>query len=457
MGKLWGGRFDENDLDPKVMDFSSSLQVDRELAEYDCASTIVHVEMLGARGILAKEEQDELVDVLKGLLARIQKGEWEPSGHEDIHSAIQEYIEKAAPVSSRKMHTGRSRNEQVVNDVRLYCRDNIDRVSGLIKAFQKQLVLLAERNPEAIIPGYTHLNRAQPVLFAHLLMSYVEMLSRDAERFDDAGKRCDVSVMGSGALAGSALELDREFSARRSGFSAVHSNSMDAVSDRDFMAEAVWCLAMTAVHLSRICEDLILYSIPEFGFIEIGSAYCTGSSLMPQKRNPDVLELVRGRSASVISDLNSLLVLQKALPHTYNRDLQEDKAPLFRSFATVKASLEMMAGLVGTVTYRETASMEALDNEFIYATDIAEYLVGKGVAFKDAHDIVGAMVKKCSEKGMNISDLSISDLKAFSEELDEGVYALLNARVSVRNKKTPGSTNPKMVSSRVAEWKKKLK
>ncbi|MFQ5952049.1 MAG: argininosuccinate lyase [Candidatus Omnitrophota bacterium] len=457
MSKLWGGRFSKGKMDPRVMEFTSSLDVDRILAKYDCLSSIVHVEMLSKCGFLSKEEKKALLEALDELSKQIEKGVWTGGAYEDVHSAIQAYVEKKAPEAAKKLHTGRSRNEQVVNDVRLYCKDSIQHITDLITDLQKELVDLAERTQDIIVPGYTHLKRAQPILFAHLVMAYIEMLQRDKERFDDAGRRCDVSVMGSGALAGSALELDRKFTAEKLKFKNVSSNSIDAVSDRDFIVEIVAALSFVAVHLSRISEDFIIYSTSEFGFLEIGEDYCTGSSLMPQKKNPDVLELFRGKASGVISALNSLLVLLKGLPQTYNRDLQEDKKPLFESVELVSDELEIMAGLVKTIKLEKERAKEALEDEFIYATDLAEYLVRKGVAFKDAHDIVGSIVKHCADKGVNISDLSISELKKFSEKLEEDICDYLNPETSVKMKKTSGGTNPEFVRKEIASWKKKLR
>ena len=457
MNKLWGGRFDKKGLNANVLKFTSSLDIDSKLAKYDCLSSQAHVEMLAKCGILSREEKQALLSALDEVLGKIEDGTLQLADAEDIHSLIQSYVENVAPEASKKLHTGRSRNEQVVNDVRLYCRENIEAVIGLIANLQKAIVALAEENAGALVPGYTHLNRAQPVLFAHLLLAYVEMLQRDSERLEDAMGRLDVSVMGSGALAGSALELDRKFVAEKLSFSKISANSIDAVSDRDFVAELISGLCFIAVHLSRISEDLILYSTPEFGFIDIGAEYCTGSSLMPQKKNPDVLELIRGKSASVISALNSVFVLLKGLPHSYNRDLQEDKKPLFESVELVSDELAIMAELIGTIEMNPGAAEKALEDEFIYATDLAEYLVRKGVAFKEAHDVVGSIVKQCDEKGINISDLSISELKNFSEALEDDVYGLLNAETSVNNKKTEGSTNPGLVAKEIAKWKKKLK
>lgn len=457
MGKLWGGRFSGEAMDPKVMEFTSSLDVDSVLAKYDCMASRVHAEMLAKCGFISGAEKDALTKALDEAAAEIENGTFSPEGYEDIHSAIQGYVEKSAPEAAKKLHTGRSRNEQVVNSVRMYCVEKTEGLVALIRGLQKSFVALAGKTADVAVPGYTHLNRAQPVLFAHLALAYTEMLERDAGRLEDAGRRLDVSVMGSGAIAGSALELDRKFVASKLGFAGISANSIDAVSDRDFMAETVSALSLVMVHLSRICEDLILYSIPEFGFIEMGAGYCTGSSLMPQKKNPDVLELVRGKSASVISALNSLLVLQKGLPHAYNRDLQEDKKPLFESVDTTAKCLAIMAPLVDSIIVNKENAVRALGDEALYATDMAEYLVRKGVAFKDAHDVVGKIVKHCAESGVKISDLSLSGMKEFSDMMEGDVFALLDPEVSVGNKRTHGSTNPEFVNKEIAGWKKKLK
>jgi len=456
MTALWGGRFNEKEMDPRVLEFTSSLGVDKVLAGYDCLASKVHVQMLEKCGYITLEEQRSIAAALDEFMQEFNEGSIDLSGYEDIHSVVQAYVEKKSPLAAKKMHTGRSRNEQVVNDVRLYCKDAVDMIVELIRDLERNIVELARTNREIIIPGYTHLNRAQPVLFAHLVMSYVEMLERDIGRLEDTKKRCDVCVMGSGALAGSALKLDRKFAAEKLKFTSVSANSIDSVSDRDFIVEFLAALSIASVHLSRISEDFILYSTVEFGFLTIGEAYCTGSSLMPQKKNADVLELIRGRSAQMIGSLNSLLILLKGLPQSYNRDLQEDKKYLFESVEMAKALFSMMAGLVGTIKLDEKRSQETLKDEFIYATDLAEYLVGKGVSFQDAHQIVGSIVKHCIKKDINISDLSIAEIKDFSEKFGEDIYGYLNPETSINMKKTSGSTNPDLVKNQIAVWAKKL-
>ncbi|MFA6636003.1 MAG: argininosuccinate lyase [Candidatus Omnitrophota bacterium] len=457
MGKLWGGRFSGENIDPDVLEFTSSLGVDKILAKYDCFSSKTHVEMLAKCGYITEAEKKALLGALEDLKEKIDSGRFQAEGFEDIHSAVQDHVEKRCPDEAKKLHTARSRNEQVVNDVRLYCKEISGELSVLIRTLQKSFVDLAGKNRDVIIPGYTHLNRAQPVLFAHVLIAYVEMLERDIGRIKDAAKRSDISVMGSGAIAGSALKLDRKFVAEKLGFSDVSANSIDSVADRDFMAELLAALSIVAVHLSRISEDLILYGTSEFSFITMGERFTTGSSLMPQKKNPDVLELIRARSANVIGALNSILILLKAQPHAYNRDLQEDKKFLFEAVEVVSGCLRMMAALTPTISVNAGTAREALLDEFIYATDIAEYLVRKGVSFSDAHRIVGNMVGHCASKEINISGLSLVELKGFSEFLEGDVFSLLNSEASVSGKKTEGSTNPELVGNQIDRWKKKLK
>ncbi|MBF0252358.1 MAG: argininosuccinate lyase [Candidatus Omnitrophica bacterium] len=456
MNKLWGGRFKSQGMSPEVMDFTESLSIDYVLVKYDCTASKVHAETLLEAGYITKEEKNKICLVLDELLTEIENGTISFKGHEDIHSAVQSYVEEKAPLESKKMHTGRSRNEQVVNDVRLYCKDNIDAIVELIENLQSAIVKLAKNNLDVIMPGYTHLNHAQPILFSHLVMSYVEMLERDKTRLLDAKKRSDISVMGSGAIAGSALNLDRFFTAKKLCFSSVSNNSIDSVSDRDFMAEFLSALAIIGVHLSRMSEDLILYSTAEFAFVDISEKYCTGSSLMPQKKNADVLELIRGKSAQLIGSLNSLLVLLKGLPHAYNRDLQDDKKYLFESVELVKKELVLFEGIISTLKVDKDKTAQQLKDEFIYATDLAEYLVRKGVAFKEAHDIVGSIIKCSISENIRIADMPLKKIKEFSKEFDKDVFDLLDPIKSVSGKKTYGSTNPVMVKKEIFLWNKKM-
>ncbi|KJJ85069.1 argininosuccinate lyase [Candidatus Omnitrophus magneticus] len=454
--KLWGGRFEGKDIPSKILDFTSSLNDDKILAGVDAVSSIVHAETLAKAGYVSKKEKDEIIAGLNDFLNKLNAGKIEFSGYEDVHSLVQAYVENKARDASKKMHTGRSRNEQIVNDVRLYTKEAVDKLIGAIRHLQKNLLETGEREFGKIIPGYTHINRAQPILFSHLILAYIEMLERDRTRLLDAKARCDISVMGSGAIAGSSLDLDRKFIAELLGFKEVSANSIDSVSDRDFMIEILSCLSIMAVHLSRMAEDMILYSSSEFGYLDMGEEFCTGSSLMPQKKNADVLELIRGRSSLVIGALNALLVLLKGLPHAYNRDLQEDKKIFFNAISLLDSELDIMASIAVTLTVKEKISLEKLGDEFIYATDIAEYLVRKGISFKEAHWISGSIVKKCIEKNINISGLKIMELKEFCEKFEEDIYKLLNAGMSIKMKKTIGSTNPNMVKKEIKKWKKFL-
>lgn len=455
MSKLWGGRFSEDAMDERVLAFTSSVDIDGILAKYDCLASKVHVETLYRAKILSSEERQDLLNVLDKLLEKIANDSFSSEGYEDIHSAVHGFVKEKLPETGGKLHTGRSRNEQIVNDVRLYIKDVVRALEKSIKKVQSALVRSAGKDPGSVLPGYTHLNRAQPVVWGHLLLSYVEMLERDISRLAGVFDRTDMSVMGSGALAGNGLGFDRDFTAKKLGFSKISQNSMDAVSDRDFICELLFAIAMTGVHLSRISEDMILYSSSEFGFVEMDGRYCTGSSLMPQKKNADVLELIRGRSSVLISSLNGVMILLKGLPHCYNRDLQDDKRFLSDSVKLITDMLDMLAMVSSSLKINKENALKALENEFIYATDIAEYLVKKGVAFEKAHHSVGQMVKYCSSENIKITDLSPARLKSFNEEFEEDVLDLLDPQVSVKSKNTEGSSNPRKVKERLSFWKKK--
>ena len=456
--KLWGGRFSETKMDPLVMEFTTSINIDKILAKYDCLSSKIHVQMLSKCGFVTTEEQSKICSTIDEFLEDFNNNKIDLEKFEDIHSAVQSYVEEKLPVSGKKMHTARSRNEQIVNDVRLYCKDSLVTIREQLIGLKKELLVLAERSIDIIIPGYTHLNRAQPILFSHLIMAYIEMLNRDYIRLGEILDRCDISVMGSGALAGSALDLDREFVSKKLGFKTISSNSLDAVSDRDFIAEVISGIVFIAIHFSRIAEDFILYSIQEFGFLEIGQSYCTGSSLMPQKKNPDVLELIRGKTSSIISALNNIFILLKGLPHTYNRDLQEDKKPLIESIETISMEIEIMTKLVSSIKIKERITCNIFKNDdFIYSTDLAEYLVKKNVPFKQAHDIVGSIVKFCIENSKKISELTLIEIKEFSDKIEKDIFDLLKPDISVKNKKTYGSTNPEQVKEQIKKWKNRLR
>ncbi len=395
--RLWGGRFSE-DGDARVADFTRSIGIDAALALDDLRGSIAHVRGLGRAGLLMDDEVAALVGGLEGLAGDVEAGTlaWDPD-LEDVHMNLEAALtERVGPVAG-KLHTGRSRNDQVATDLRLWLRRAIDRLDGAILEMERALVDLAERHMDAVLPGATHIQPAQPVLFAHHLLAYVEMLERDRGRLADARRRANVSPLGSGALAGAGYPIDREAVAEELGFGGVTANSLDAVSDRDFVVETLAAAALGMVHLSRLAEEITWWSNPAFGFVRVSDAFSTGSSMMPNKRNPDPAELVRGKSAGVIAALTAVLGLLKGLPLAYQRDLQEDKPPLFVAVSTWEASLEVMAGLIATLTIDEQRMREAAGEGFITATAVADALVRRGVPFRTAHHIVGSLVAQAEE------------------------------------------------------------
>lgn len=403
--RLWGGRF-SGQTDPRTTDFTRSVDVDRELALDDVAGSIAHVRGLGRAGLLSEVEVAELVAGLEGLRAEVEAGSfpWDPS-LEDVHLNLEAALaERIGPLAG-KLHTGRSRNDQVATDLRLWTRRAIDRLDAAILRFEAALVGLAEREGDAVLPGTTHIQPAQPVLFAHHLLAYVEMLERDRGRLADARRRLNVSPLGSGALAGAGYPLDREATAHELGFDGVTANSLDAVSDRDFVVEVLAAIALAMVHLSRLAEEITWWSNPRFGFVRVADAFSTGSSMMPNKRNPDPAELVRGRAATVIGDLAGMLALLKGLPLAYQRDLQEDKAPLFGAVRILEASLGVMAGLVETLSVDRLRMREAAEEGYTTATAVADALVRRGVPFRVAHHIVGSLVAQAEEAGIGLAEV----------------------------------------------------
>ncbi len=390
--RLWGGRFSEAN-DPRVTEFTRSVELDRALAEDDLVGSIAHVRGLGRAGLLVADEVDALVAGLEGLRGEVAAGTlaWDPD-LEDVHLNLEAALADRIGPLAGKLHTGRSRNDQVATDLRLWLRRSIAALDRAIVGLERALVGLAERDGDAVLPGSTHLQPAQPVLLAHHLLAYVEMLERDRGRLDDAGRRANLSPLGAGALAGAGYPLDREATARELGFDGVTANSLDAVSDRDFVVETLAGVALGMVHLSRLAEELTWWSNPRFGFVRVADAYSTGSSMMPNKRNPDPAELVRGRAARLIGDLAGLLALLKGLPLAYQRDLQEDKAPLFAGVATFEASLGVMAGLMATLTIDRGRMRSAAAEGFTTATSVADALVRRGLPFRTAHHVVGALV-----------------------------------------------------------------
>jgi len=455
--KLWGGRFSKR-TDPLVEAYTGSLYYDWLMALYDLQGSIAHAKMLGRCRIVTAAESRKLVQGLTRLQRAVQAGTLRPDPRaEDVHTVVQQALERAIGPVARKLHTARSRNDQVALDLRLYCRDAVGWLTGKTAEVQRALVGLAGRYPGVIIPGYTHLQRAQPIVLAHQLLAYVEMLQRDIERLSDAQARINVMPLGSGALAGTSLPIDRAYVAKLLGFARISTNSMDAVSDRDFAAELLSVLASIAVHLSRLAEDLILWATEEFGLLQLDDAFATGSSLMPQKKNPDVLELIRGQAAFVIGQHTAFLTMLKGLPLTYNRDLQWDKRLLFEPVLSVEESLGVLALLIRSSSVSRSAAQRLTSNDTMCATDVAEYLVGRGVAFADAHAVVGRVVAFAERQGKRLRDVTLPQWQRFSSRFDRGVLAVVDPQRSVSRKRSLGSTNPRQVAAAIRRWRQRLR
>ena len=449
--KPWGGRFSEP-TDRQVEAFTSSLHFDRRLFRYDIEGSVAHARMLGRQGIISQREARTIVAGLRKVLADIEAGNFifRPDD-EDIHMAIEKALTERIGDVGGKLHTGRSRNDQIALDIRLYLREEIGLILELVAALKAGFLDLAKKECGSVLPGYTHLQKAQPVLLSHYLLAFWEMLTRDEARFRDGLKRVNVMPLGAAALAGTGLPLDRSYVARLLDFPAVTQNSMDAVSDRDFAAEFVFAASLAMMHMSRFCEDLILWSTDEFGYVEIADAFTTGSSLMPQKKNPDVAELIRGKTGRVYGHLVSLLTILKGLPMTYNRDLQEDKEPLFDAVDTLKASLGILAAMIGRLTFNRKRMEKGAEGGFSTATDVAEYLVLKGVPFREAHGIVGKLVAFCLQNEKKLTDLTLKEVRRFSPGFDKDLFACLTVRQSVNARKVTGGTAEETVRKRIAE------
>ncbi len=451
--KLWGGRFKES-TNELVEEFTESVSYDKRLAPFDIAGSVAHVKMLEKQGILSKEEAEKIIEGLNEILKEIEEGKFEWRRElEDVHMNIEKRLTERIGAVGGKLHTGRSRNDQVATDVRLYVRREIEEILELLKKLRRAFVKQAEENLDVVMPGYTHLQIAQPVLYSHHMLAYYWMFKRDEERFRDTLKRVNVSPLGSAALAGTSYPLDREFTARLLGFEGVTRNSMDAVSDRDFVAETIFNCAMVMMHLSRLSEELVLWSTEEFGFIELPDAFCTGSSIMPQKKNPDVSELTRGKTGRVYGDLVAILTILKGLPLTYNRDLQEDKEPLFDAIDTVKISLKVNSLIVEGMKPKRERMREQAKKGFSLATDIADYLAKKGVPFREAHRIVGEIVSYCLDRKKDLEDLTLEEFKQFSESFDEDVLSLMSVEGSINSRNVTGGTARKQVESEIEKIK----
>ena len=447
--KLWGGRFKES-TNELVEEFTESVSYDKRLAPFDIAGSIAHVKMLEKQGILKPEEAQKIIEGLNRVLEEVESGQFEWKRElEDVHMNVEKRLTEIVGPVGGKLHTGRSRNDQVATDVRLYVRKEIEEILELLKNLRRAFWKQAKENLDVVMPGYTHLQIAQPVLYSHHMLAYYWMFKRDEERFRDTLKRVNVSPLGSAALAGTSYPLDREFTAKLLGFDGVTRNSMDAVSDRDFIAETIFNCAMVMMHLSRLSEELVLWSTEEFGFIELPDAFCTGSSIMPQKKNPDVSELTRGKTGRVYGDLIAILTILKGLPLTYNRDLQEDKEPLFDAIDTVKLSIKVNVLIVEGMKPKKERMREQAKKGFSLATDVADYLAKRGVPFREAHRIVGEIVSYCLDKGKDLEDLTLDEFRKFSDKFDEDVLELMSVEGSINSRNITGGTAKEQVEKEI--------
>ena len=455
--KSWGGRFSAS-TDIFVEQFTQSVSYDQRLYHYDIMGSIAHVSMLAKVGVLSREESDQIIEGLESIEADIVQGsfEWEIA-LEDVHMNIETALVTRIGDVGKKLHTGRSRNDQIATDIRLYLRDEVTEIQFLLVKLMSTLLDLAEREAETIMPGFTHMQTAQPVTFGHHMLAWFEMLYRDSQRLADCHGRINVMPLGSAALAGTSYPIDRQYTAELLNFPAVTNNSLDAVSDRDFAIEFSSCAALIMMHLSRFSEELVIWMSQQFGFIDLGDAWCTGSSIMPQKKNPDIPELVRGKTARVYGHLMGLLTLMKSQPLAYNRDNQEDKESLFDVVDTVKACLHAYTGLVPEIIVNKDRMRSAAMKGFTTATDLADYLVRKNIAFRDAHTVVGQSVQYAIKVEKDLSELTLDELKQFSEVIEDDVFDFLSLEGSVAARAHQGGTAPEQVYQAIHAGRERLK
>ncbi|MFH0703233.1 MAG: argininosuccinate lyase [bacterium] len=445
--KLWDGRFTKS-TDPMVDDFNSSISFDKRLYKQDIQGSLAHVKMLGIQGIISQDDADLIKKTLEEILLDIEAGKVEfDIKSEDIHMNIEKILISRIGATGKKLHTGRSRNDQVALDMRMYLKEEITNIQQMIHLLQKVLLDLSKKHTETILPGYTHLQKAQPITFAHHLTAYFEMFKRDRDRLKNTYDRTNVLPLGSGALAGTTYPLDRHAVAEELGFSDITYNSLDGVSDRDFCIELLSNLAILMMHLSRFCEEIILWSSNEFNFVEIDDAYSTGSSIMPQKKNPDVAELVRGKTGRVYGDLIALLTTMKSLPLAYNKDMQEDKESVFDAVDTVKMCLPVFTSMINTMKIKKKNMYEASKKGFINATDAADYLVKKGLPFRDAHEIIGKLVLYCINNETDLEKMSLEEYKNFSPVFDESIYKAISLEECVNRRNIPGGPAKEAMNS----------
>ncbi len=449
--KLWGGRFSK-ETDALVNDFNSSIRFDSRMYQEDIDGSVAHAGMLGRCGIIPQADAELIQKTLLEIKEDIANGTAELSvDAEDIHMNVETLLIARIGDVGKRLHTGRSRNDQVALDIRLYLRSACDEVRALVQSLMDTLLSLAEEHVDTIMPGYTHMQKAQPITFAHHLMAYFEMLKRDEERLSECRKRINVMPLGSGALAGTTYPLDREYVAEQLGFDAVTNNSLDGVSDRDFAIEFCSDLSMLMMHLSRFCEELILWSSHEFSFVEMDDAYSTGSSIMPQKKNPDVAELIRGKTGRVFGDLTTLLTMMKGLPLAYNKDMQEDKEAVFDALDTVLLCLPVFTNMVKTMNVRKDVMLMGAKGGFANATDVADYLVKKGVPFRDSHSIVGQMVAKAISLSKNLDDFTLEEFKECSPLIEDDIYEAISMQTCVGDRKVKGGPASERVRQEIAD------
>ncbi|RGR80857.1 argininosuccinate lyase [Mediterraneibacter gnavus] len=450
MAQLWGGRFTK-ETDKLVYNFNASISFDQKFYAQDIRGSIAHVTMLQKQGILTKEEKESIIEGLKGIQADVENGTLEITDeYEDIHSFVETNLIDRIGDAGKKLHTGRSRNDQVALDMRLYTRDEIEALDTLLKELLEVLLKLMKEHIETYMPGFTHLQKAQPVTLAHHLGAYFEMFKRDRLRMKDIRKRMNYCPLGAGALAGTTYPLDREYTAELLGFDGPTLNSMDSVSDRDYLIEMLSAMSTVMMHLSRFCEEVIIWNSNEYQFVEIDDAYSTGSSIMPQKKNPDIAELVRGKTGRVYGALMSLLTTMKGIPLAYNKDMQEDKELVFDAIDTTKGCLALFTGMLRTMRFRKQRMEDSAKNGFTNATDAADYLVNHGVPFRDAHGIVGQLVLYCIDKNIALDDMSLEEYKAISPVFEEDIYEAISMKTCVEMRNTIGAPGKSAMEQAIA-------
>lgn len=454
---LWGSRFSKK-FDDKAFEFSSSLSLDIKLIEWDIKTSKAHANMLNKIGVLTKTENGKIQKGLDSILFNYNSGTWKPdvNKYEDVHSAIEEELTNLIGEAGKKLHTGRSRNDQVVTDIKLWLKNAINKLLFSCTNLQLSLLKKANDNINTLMPGYTHLQRAQPISFAFHLLAYVEMIKRDKQRLKFSFDQSDECILGSGALAGSTINLDREMTAEELNFFSISANALDSVSNRDFILDFLHTCNLGMMHLSRLSEELILWTTNEWRFVKLGDEFTTGSSLMPQKQNPDLLELIRGKNGRVYGSYTALLTTMKSLPLSYNRDMQEDKECVFNTFQIFNDSLNMMSAMIKTIKVNKDRFSNEIDGSFMLTTDLADYLVKKGISFRDSHDILGKIVKFAIDQNKKLNQITLEEYKSFNKVFDNDVYQLLKAKTCLENKKTIGSPHPKMVQEQINKWKAEL-